>query len=171
MKSLVLLFPAFVCTKRQENFGVMTNPSISEAFKGERERTSNDARGGIMNIGNTCYMASVLQVLFHDTAFVQGIRESVEKAANDSDRSLSARFVSMSDELGNGKNVDPRKFKNELAKHNSQFSTGEQQDAQEMLLCLLNALQDELNGASEICHVRESFEIVQRNTFECTNAV
>lgn len=114
---------------------------------------------GMSNLGNSCYLNSVMQVIFTVPDF---IRRYVEKSndifesspsdpVNDFNVQMaklgvglwSGKYSSVSeDSMDDGASgIKPTMFKNLIGKGHQDFSTKQQQDAQEFLLHLLNLIE------------------------------
>lgn len=94
------------------------------------------------NLGNTCYMNSVLQALYCTDMFRKFVlRNSKSPLLN----ALSKVFEEMSDDKSS---VYPSSFRNQLIKLYPKFRGYDQQDAQEFLRYLINGIHDEINQAN-----------------------
>lgn len=114
---------------------------------------------GMSNLGNSCYLNSVMQVIFTIPDF---IRRYVERSneifatapadpVNDFNVQMaklgvglwSGKYSSVSDDtLDTGSDgIKPTMFKNLIGKGHADFSTKQQQDVQEFLLHLLNLIE------------------------------
>nr|CAB3267561.1 ubiquitin carboxyl-terminal hydrolase 46-like [Phallusia mammillata] len=123
---------------------------------------------GIQNMGNTCYLNSVLQVLFYCPEFVQRLRQTRLKIQevcerdqtnfsdekfnilkeldllytdmNSSRNKIVQKLSNNSQELPEpARSVRPTKFMEHFRNENPLFEAYTQQDAQECLHCILNA--------------------------------
>nr|XP_027205033.1 ubiquitin carboxyl-terminal hydrolase 10-like isoform X1 [Dermatophagoides pteronyssinus] len=97
---------------------------------------------GLSNLGNTCYMNSVLQALFATKPFRDYIMAHHENGQLYS--ALSRLFKEMSSSIRHG-HVNPSQFRSTFIQLESKFNGCEQQDAQEFLSYVINDLHDELN--------------------------
>ncbi|XP_055600929.1 ubiquitin carboxyl-terminal hydrolase 5 [Uranotaenia lowii] len=115
---------------------------------------------GMRNLGNSCYMNSVMQVMFTIPDFVQrfvdGAKEYFDKfpadPANDFDIQMSKLGTglcsgkysvltdSSMDTVDSSAGIAPTMFKALIGKGHPDFSTKQQQDAQEFFLHLINML-------------------------------
>ncbi|KAG7720627.1 hypothetical protein KL949_001885 [Ogataea haglerorum] len=144
---------------------------------------------GIKNLGNSCYLSSVLQVLFSVRNFSSAfhIEEGmpVEKILNPGDPStdletqlfklgdglLSGRY-SVPDELTTEKvrfqrGIKPQGFKSLIGEGHPEFCTMQQQDAFEFLLYLLDKIETQkLNGVSATGPT-QAFDFVSENKIKC----
>jgi ubiquitin C-terminal hydrolase len=111
-------------------------------------RATNLENNGIYNIGNTCYMNSVIQCLsvtsFGEFCLNQKIKLTPE--------SLFCCVIWTFNLLKYDKNyaITPHHLKNRFGTINPSFSNNMQQDAHEFLVKLLDNLHDELNNNKNI---------------------
>ncbi|KAF2218914.1 hypothetical protein BDZ85DRAFT_253228 [Elsinoe ampelina] len=120
-----------------------------------RARKSGKSRGtvGLQNLGNTCYMNSALQCISRIEELAWYFLSNKWKQEINGDNPLGyhgnmarayADFLSGLHKEGQG-TFTPRQFKNALANAQPMFSGYGQQDSQEFLSFLVDALHEDLN--------------------------
>ena len=126
-------------------------PQTAKAIRPGTSR-NNFGRTGIANLGNTCYMSSALQCLSHTTHFRDYfLRDSYVHHLNSNNPiafggEIATAFTKLIKTLWSGHAcVSPRAFRRTLAPHMEAFASIQQQDAQEFMIYLLDALHEEVN--------------------------
>lgn len=99
---------------------------------------------GLTNLGNTCYMNSVLQALYTSRELRDFVISCLESGGQ-LYTALSRLFKDMTS--NRTAYVNPSSFRSTFIQYESKFRGYEQQDAQEFLRYLINGLHDELNKA------------------------
>ncbi|XP_036157111.1 ubiquitin carboxyl-terminal hydrolase 8 isoform X1 [Myotis myotis] len=110
---------------------------------------------GLRNLGNTCYMNSILQCLCNATHLADYFNRNCYQ--DDINRSnllghkgeVAEEFGIIMKALWTGqyKYISPKDFKITIGKINDQFAGYSQQDSQELLLFLMDGLHEDLNKA------------------------
>jgi ubiquitin carboxyl-terminal hydrolase 8 len=113
---------------------------------------------GVRNLGNTCFMNSVLQCLLSTRKLVTYFVKDQYKLDLNRDNHLGFGGQ-IADEYavivravwdGQCRIIAPRRFKALIGQFNEQFVSNDQQDAQEFLLFLLDGLHEDLNRVSHL---------------------
>ncbi|KAL0490664.1 ubiquitin carboxyl-terminal hydrolase UBP14 [Acrasis kona] len=141
---------------------------------------------GLSNMGNTCYLASVMQVLLTIPEFVQSYRdESFQIYKSNQDvESLRFQLIKLTNALTSGKysksasssssndqknlmqiGIPPRNFKHVIGKDHYEFSSNRQQDSLEFLQYLIQKLESDPSTKSSSPSVVFKFKVEER--IEC----
>ena len=122
---------------------------------------------GLQNLGNTCYMNSMLQCLSNVPQlrdfFVQGRFEGDLNSSDENPLSangeLARAFAGLLRLMWNGKasSISPRNFKHVLGRYAPQFAGYGQQDSQELCNYVLDKLHEDTNRVRKKPYV-ENFE-------------
>ncbi|XP_037306675.2 putative ubiquitin carboxyl-terminal hydrolase 50 [Pungitius pungitius] len=102
---------------------------------------------GLDNSGNSCYLNAVLQCLCSTVPLVEHLlNRDTRKELGRSECQVAQMFVRLLEEmwLGSGSSCAPVEARSVMCSVLPQFDNYSQQDAQELMLFLLNALNDEL---------------------------
>ena len=151
--------------KKQEEFIYLNeaNPdalSIDDTCEDQHPTQNNPQLGinsedkpirGLRNLGNTCFMNSVLQCLSHTLPLRQFYVSDEYKQYLNNRGDLSDAFKRVMAEMWGttlGECVAPHELKRQLGKVAPRFVGYDQQDAHEYMRFLLNELHEEINRAS-----------------------
>ncbi|XP_077941046.1 uncharacterized protein LOC120811202 isoform X3 [Gasterosteus aculeatus] len=128
--------------------------SPGQAVETEQPGCSSAALGwgragvcGLDNSGNSCYLNAVLQCLCSTVPLVEHLlHRDTRKELGRSQCQVAQMFVRLLEEmwLGSGTSCAPVEARSVMCSVLPQFDNYSQQDAQELMLFLLNALNDEL---------------------------
>ena len=127
--------------------------AVAKDMKETKASTSAGVRG-LNNIGNTCFMNSILQCLSHTRALqaycVNGKQSTLDINANTTGRmkgALMKAFVDLLEQLWKDQRdaVTPSAFKSQIQRFAPRFTGYSQQDAQEFLRYVLQGLHDDVN--------------------------
>ncbi|KAL7030879.1 hypothetical protein ACKWTF_006814 [Chironomus riparius] len=140
-------------------------------------KTSSLAEGqcGLWNIGNTCFMNSVLQCLSHTVDLSKFARSSsaassvIDKGSSSStkDQKIWSEFCKLITQMWQpgAKSVNPSDLKMALSSKYRMYSGSAQQDSQEFLRYLLDALHGALNkgGQKVSLHIEEDMSDLEKS--------
>ena len=118
---------------------------LSRELPSERtERVSTEDFGGLSNLGNTCYMASALQMLASLDGFVESLRDE-EPSNHDGHERLKLRrtFLDLMRRMADGETAAPYDFKSAMDERSDLFIGFRQQDSHEFLTTLLDLLDED----------------------------
>lgn len=124
--------------------GLIINPAKSKSPQG---------LVGLRNLGNTCFMNSILQCLSNTSELRDYCLKNIHlmdlnKRTN---MALMEEFAKLTQSLWTSENnevVSPSEFRNEIQRFAPKFAGNNQQDAQEFLRFLLDGLHNEVNRAT-----------------------
>lgn len=136
---------------------------------------------GMKNLGNSCYLSSVVQCLFSLPAFQNAYFDPenksfklVDNPAEDlevqlrkiADGLISGRYSVPAVDSGHQKGIAPATFKNLIGKGHEEFSTMRQQDAFEFLVHLLTKISQNAK-AKKLVDPTKIFEFQTDQRLEC----
>ena len=147
-------------------------PSYKLKKEGKKDDKKIMTYSGLANIGNTCYMNSVLQIFLNIIKLKEIFLKQDEK-----ENELFMNFIMNSNKSKNGgliqefinllnerwiqekKEIIPKKFKEICGEYNDTFKGFEQQDAHDFYTFLLDSLHEDTNIKSNFIKVEENEEI------------
>ncbi|XP_070502099.1 ubiquitin carboxyl-terminal hydrolase 5 [Chironomus tepperi] len=140
---------------------------------------------GMTNLGNSCYLNSVMQVMFTVPDFIERYVKKADEIFNASPSDPVNDFNVQMAKLGHGlwsgnyssigdssldtgaNGIKPTMFKNLIGKNHPDFSTKQQQDAQEFLLHLFTVIERNSHGQS---NPTDSFKFQIEDRVECLSS-
>lgn len=146
------------------------------------EPVSGPGYTGLQNLGNTCYMNSVMQVLFTLPAFVKEYVEPADVIFNQvsyerPESNFQLQMAKLGTSLWSGEyssadeenetGVRPVMFKNLIGKGHPEFAGKGQQDAQEFYLHLLNIISKENHKLGKSQNAFDCLRMEVEDRFEC----
>ena len=137
-------------SKKKEKNNKYAPPSSSSSSNAvDFNDASNKVCKGLSNLGNTCYFNSVVQCLSYNF----NVRQAPVVG------SCTRIFLSTLNRMwsGSGKSLSPADLLKVVKAASPQFRGGQQQDAHELLRCLLDVLDMEYKKSKEVGFVRRLF--------------
>ena len=152
-------------------------PSYKLKKDGKKDDKKIMSYSGLANIGNTCYMNSVLQIFLNILKLKEIFLKQDEKEnelfmnfITNSNKSkggvLIQEFINLLKErwIQEKKEIIPKKFKEICGEYNDTFKGFEQQDAHDFYTFLLDSLHEDTNIKSNYVKVEENEEITEQMT-------
>ena len=136
---------------------------------------------GLVNLGNSCYLNSVMQAVFSIEEFQKTYYppdEIYAKAPADPTNDVTCQMAKLAYGLLSGKysqpnngqtGIKPTMFKNLIGRGHYEFSTKRQQDAQEFFSYLITVLERN-NRTSSVHNVTDSFKFQVEDRIECVQS-
>jgi len=122
--------------------------SINESHEQSGTSSSSKKQGGLQNIGNSCYLNSVIQCLLHCDPirdyFVKGRFKSEINSRSKTKGKCADATSSLFEDLLSGRTSSPRSVKSAVNTFSGLFRGTSQEDAQEFLRWYLEALHEDV---------------------------
>lgn len=150
--------PSYNIEREPHNLNIPQAPiprKESPILEVRKSYTSSFGFMGLTNLGNSCYMNSVLQALSGTTPFARYFlkgdykKDIVKPNFSNQDGLLSDAFNQLFQVMWQGERAycSPVTIKRLIGQLNKQFANNDQQDSQELLSFLLDTVHEELNRA------------------------
>ncbi|KAJ3095844.1 6-phosphofructokinase, alpha subunit [Phlyctochytrium planicorne] len=141
---------------------------------------------GLKNLGNTCYLASVMQTVFAIPAFKERYsakgQEHIRSCRNDASQCFHCQMAKLCDGIESGRysmpvfndegeirgqdGISPSMFKNLIGKGHHEFSSMRQQDAQEFFQHLLKTIEQKERATGS--DPTDVFKFATEQRLQCT---
>jgi ubiquitin C-terminal hydrolase len=138
---------------------------MSPARPEPRRMGESEGTSGLQNLGNTCFMNSVIQSL----NCIEPLNDFVVRFQLNKPNSLCSSLGKLLQQLRNRSKIVPREFYSGVLKKFPQFRGSEQQDAHEFLRVIIEALIEETRGSIRMnkSDIQNLFEGSLLSTFIC----
>ncbi|XP_055866879.1 ubiquitin carboxyl-terminal hydrolase 2-like isoform X2 [Biomphalaria glabrata] len=139
------------------SYSSSSNPSSSLVHQASSAKYKNGGKVGLRNLGNTCFMNSVLQCLSNTRLLVEWCLEEeylmdINTTTSNMKGSLIKAYANLMQSMWKDKNetsISPTAFKTQIQKFAPRFMGYAQQDSQEFLRYLLEGLHEDVNKVTK----------------------
>lgn len=143
---------------------------------------------GLANLGNSCYLNSVVQVIFsipEFRGFFYPPNEIFQNSPEDPSCDFNIQMAKLAYGIYSGKysqppnpdapkqevdGIKPQMFKSLIGRGHPEFSSKRQQDAQEFLLHLINSLDRNFRIQGNLCNPTKALAFQVEDRIECTSS-
>ncbi|XP_055915058.1 ubiquitin carboxyl-terminal hydrolase Usp2 [Eupeodes corollae] len=131
---------------------ILSSRNLSDDYSSSSSRKlSPEQEGlcGLRNIGNTCFMNSVIQCLSHTSELTKFLKtQNGVRSSSSKDQQILSEFAKLIREMwtSNVNTVTPSELKRAFSSKHRMYSDYNQQDAQEFLRFFLDSLHSALNS-------------------------
>eukprot|EP00049_Salpingoeca_infusionum_P004033 m.74040 g.74040 ORF g.74040 m.74040 type:complete len:856 (+) comp12386_c0_seq2:327-2894(+) len=146
-------------TSRKLSYTRITSSGLSSFFAAKRSHTARADPTGLRNLGNTCYLNAIIQVLLALPTFTERVYAQRTRATTPVARALLS-LIEATRAKESRSSDDVSQIKRAVAKQASQFGGFAQQDAHELFVLLMNVLEMQLKTPSQTFH----FETERKRT-------
>lgn len=143
-------------TSRQRHMGDNQSPSLSSSSSTSAVASKDGGKIGLRNLGNTCFMNSVLQCLSNTRPLLEWcLNDNYLSVINTTTSSMKGALIKAFAALlkslwqESKSYVSPDAFKTQIQKFAPRFMGYSQQDAQEFLRYLLEGIHEDVNRIQE----------------------
>lgn len=141
----------------------------------DKQKFSASSMATLSNIGNTCFMNSVLYTLRCAPRFLHCIHQLFEDKIPITDKNIMVteelhqlyKNLHQNESAGTKSAFKPHTFLKAVGDVDNTFRNMQQQDAHEFLMFLLNCLQETTCRYSRVNFVQRNFEGITRSTMKC----
>lgn len=140
---------------------------ISHYWRSNSEINQNRSNlfPGFKNIGNICYMSSIIQIMLHTPDFVNNLE------GNESNGNLTSELFKIYNiylDKSKHESFKIQRFKEIITSRAKQFQNLDQHDSHEFLTCLFSEIEEECNHNIMLDHTTESVTNLRESQAFCS---
>ena len=119
---------------------------------------------GLVNLGNYCYLNSVIQVLYHTPEFNEYLK-NVRRINNIPESFLTLELIKLNKTMNQNTRISPREFIVKMIdisrkKGREEFCFGDQNDATEFFYFIIENIHDSFNNIDKIDLLKTPYSII-----------